>query len=308
MDEPNALMRWVMFHFAGGDALFAAAIGLLIITFVPEDAKSAWRWTLLTGLVLIWGGFSSPAWPLALLIMLLVFVLLWRVVVHVQSRKSPAVNVMTWCLRLVIVSLLLLERSGSGQVMHGPPPTSVCVIADSITAGLNDGEVTWPRLFSERTGVEVFDASQPGATYRSAIQQAESLDDDRTPLVLEVGGNDLLSGRSLADFSRDCEELCQRVCTPGRMVWMCELPLPPGKSQYGAAQRRICRQQRVRLIPKREMMRVLTTAGATVDGIHLSLAGQQRFCDLMQETTGCITDMKLSTDRYYKIEHPRRTD
>jgi hypothetical protein len=33
-------------------------------------------------------------------------------------------------------------------------------------------------------------------------------------------------------------------------------------------------------------MRILTTAGATVDGIHLSAAGQQLFCDFIRRETG----------------------
>jgi acyl-CoA thioesterase-1 len=177
----------------------------------------------------------------------------------------------------------------------------LCVIADSITAGLNDGEITWPRLFAERTGVKVLDASQPGATLRSALKQAEALNDDQTPLMLEIGGNDLLSGVTLAEFSRDCEQLCQKVCAPGRVVWMCELPLPPGKSQFGAAQRRIARKYGVRLVPKRKVMRLLTAKGATVDSIHLSPTGQELFCELIQNATGCVS-REVENVRYKRIE------
>lgn len=45
MHEPNPLMRWVMFHFAGGDALVAGLVVMFLISFIAESPKTAWRWT-----------------------------------------------------------------------------------------------------------------------------------------------------------------------------------------------------------------------------------------------------------------------
>lgn len=300
MDEPNALLRWVMFHFAGGDALFAAIFALVVVSFVPETKATAWRWTLVSLLAMVWGGLASPAWPLSLLIGIAALIVGWRIQVHLRGRNVGREPLVKWSLRIALV-LLALGEVRIDSIVSKAPPHSLAVIADSITAGLNDGEVTWPRLFAERTGIDVRDASQPGATFRSAIDQADALSDDRTPMILEIGGNDLLGGRSLADFTRDFEQLCRKVCTPGRIVWMCEMPLPPGKSQYGAAQRRIARKYDINLIPKRTMMQLLTTAGATVDSIHLSPAGQNLFCELIQDATGSTT-REVSDVRYEKIE------
>ena len=303
MDEPNALMRWVMFHFAGGDALFVGLLAILAISFVPESPRSAGRWTLLTLLALIWGGLSSPAWPIRMLLLAGTLILLWRIVIHVRGRSSPAVGLMTWSVRLVLAATIVLETSMLRNRIESAPPDRLCVIADSITAGLNDGELTWPRRLSEQTGIDVRDAAQPGATLRSALEQADLLGDDRSPLVLEIGGNDLLSGLPVAEFRRDCEALCRKVCTPGRIVWMCELPLPPFCSRYGSEQRRICRQQGIRLIPKRKLMRLLTTSGATVDSIHLSTQGQESFCRLIMREIGAAAN--VSPGAYEHCERRR---
>lgn len=300
MDEPNALLRWVMFHFAGGDALFAAILLLILISFVPEAKATAWRWTLVSLLPMVWGGLASPAWPLTLLIGIAALIVGWRALIHLRGRNVGREPLVRWSLRIAL-GLLVFGEVRIDSIVSKAPPQSLAVIADSITAGLNDGEVTWPQLFAERTGIAVRDASQPGATFKSAISQADAMSDDQTPLILEIGGNDLLGGLSLADFTRDCEQLCRKVCTPGRIIWMCELPLPPGKSQYGVAQRRIARKYDIQLIPKRTMMQLLTTAGATVDSIHLSPAGQNLFCELIQDATGCAT-RKVSSVRYEKIE------
>jgi lysophospholipase L1-like esterase len=54
---------------------------------------------------------------------------------------------------------------------------------------------------------------------------------------------------------------------------MFELPLPPFCNAYGQAQRRLAREFGAYLIPKRIFAGVLTRAGSTADGIHLSPKG-----------------------------------
>lgn len=284
MDEPNALLRWVMFHFAGGDALFVA---LLVSVIVSDHKRFAWRWTLVAVLALIWGMLSSPAWPMSALILFGVAVLAWRLVVHSAKPDSPWIPRATRSIRILCLIVAVAELGVTWNFSPVAPSNRLCVIADSVTAGLNDGEFTWPQRFAQETGVAVRDASQPGAVFRSALKQADALNDEQSLLMLEIGGNDLLSGKPLEEFRRDCAALCEKVCTPGRTVWMCELPLPLFSSEYGWTQRRLCRQHGIRLISKRKFMRLLTTAGATVDSIHLSPAGQQMFYEFVRGETGC---------------------
>jgi lysophospholipase L1-like esterase len=61
---------------------------------------------------------------------------------------------------------------------------------------------------------------------------------------------------------------------------MFELPLVPFSNEFGRRQRILANQYGVLLVPKRIFLRVLTTEGATEDGVHLTPAGHQ----LMAET------------------------
>ena len=139
---------------------------------------------------------------------------------------------------------------------------------------------------------------------KSALKQAELLDDDN-PLILEIGGNDLLSGLPVNQFAEHCESLLKKLCTPDRAVWMVELPLPPLCSRYGEAQRRLCRRYGVRLIPKRPFMSLLTTKGATVDSIHLSPLGQELLCGTVLRATGNSLPPGTVTFTYEKVERRR---
>ena len=159
------------------------------------------------------------------------------------------------------------------------------VVGDSITAGLNDGEDTWPQQLARRVTSEVVDASQPGATLKSARKQLQLLEPSGVhALVLEIGGNDLLEGLPVPEFEHDLDQLLSdcRDLNPAVVV-MFELPLPPLATRYGAVQRRVAALHGVKLVPRRVLAGVLTANGSTVDGIHLSNAGQTRLAGVVQK-------------------------
>ncbi|MFO0919361.1 MAG: GDSL-type esterase/lipase family protein [Planctomycetaceae bacterium] len=303
MEEPHALMRWLMFHFAGGDALFFALLAAAILSVWPGDVRNPWQGTLITFVIVVWGALASPAWPPWGMMALSGVVLVWRFAVHGMPVGDFLNQHSAVLLRVTLLIATLAELS-TYWASAPPAPARLGVIADSITAGLDDGDMTWPRLYAERTGVPVRDASQPGATLKSALKQAALLEDEPA-VVLEIGGNDLLSGLSVDQFTSDCEALLKRVCQPGRTVWMVELPLPPLCARYGAAQRRLCQQSHVQLIPKRRLMSVLTTSGATVDSIHLSARGQKILMETMCQALGNSPQPEAIAPRYERLEPGR---
>ncbi len=74
---------------------------------------------------------------------------------------------------LVLVSALgELPRQWSPRALW-PEANSIAVIGDSVTAGLEARDRTWPRVLAETTTLTVYDASQQGATVRSALQQLQ---------------------------------------------------------------------------------------------------------------------------------------
>jgi acyl-CoA thioesterase I len=64
---------------------------------------------------------------------------------------------------------------------------------------------------------------------------------------------------------------------------MIELPLPPLYNRYGIVQRALAKSHGVTLIPKRILAKVITTPGATVDGLHLSNTGHTLLARALSE-------------------------
>jgi acyl-CoA thioesterase-1 len=156
------------------------------------------------------------------------------------------------------------------------------LIGDSVSAGMSDADkATWPRILARTRNIDVRDLSRMGATVGSALKQAERIGDDEGLVLLEIGGNDVLGSTTADQFEDRLEELLTAVCRPARTVVMVELPLPPFCNRFGMIQRRLARDYDVPLIPRRVLVSVLTTNGATVDGIHLTRAGHEQMAEMM---------------------------
>jgi acyl-CoA thioesterase-1 len=156
------------------------------------------------------------------------------------------------------------------------------VIGDSVSAGMRENdEGTWPKLLARDSGIRVRDFSRMGATVGSARKQAELMNDDAGLVLLEIGGNDLLGSTSPDQFEERLDRLLADVCGRDRVVVMLELPLPPFANRFGMIQRTLAQNHDVYLIPKRIFIDLLTTSGATVDGIHLTPNGQELMAKTM---------------------------
>ena len=81
---------------------------------------------------------------------------------------------------------------------------------------------------------------------------------------------------------------------------MFELPLPPLSAGFGMAQRRQAGRHGARLIPKRLFAQILSTQGATVDGIHLSNRGHTLMTELIQQL--CGKQLAAGMGDYQKLE------
>jgi acyl-CoA thioesterase-1 len=161
------------------------------------------------------------------------------------------------------------------------------LIGDSISAGVSDAEKgTWPRLLARQHDVDVRDFSRAGATVKSARKQAERLGDETGLVLLEIGGNDLLGTTPADQFEEQLDLLLADVCRAGRTVVMLALPLPPLANRFGLTQRRLARKYGVTLVPQRVLVGLLTTSGATTDGIHLTARGHQGMADAIWELIG----------------------
>ena len=201
-------------------------------------------------------------------------------------RRASACGGFVELMLLASITAELIER----HRLHVPPlatmPAEVHVIGDSLSAGIaSEQERLWPKLLASKWHVPVQNHAQAGATTASAFRQAEEIECDDCLVLIEIGGNDLLSGRDSRQIEADLDRLLVRLSAPRRTLVMFELPVPPipGGYEFARMQRRLAWRHGVRLIPRREFARVLVSAGATTDGLHLSIDGQRAVADLVMQ-------------------------
>jgi acyl-CoA thioesterase-1 len=156
----------------------------------------------------------------------------------------------------------------------------VYVIGDSMSEGTGESEIeTWPRRLARDHQLTVHNLARVAATAASAGRQADRVKAPAALVIVEIGGNDILGGTPAKDFERALDALLARLSCDERVVVLLELPLPPCSPAFGAIQRRVAVRHGAILAPKRLLVRVLTTDGATLDSIHLTSRGHAILAD-----------------------------
>lgn len=286
MSEPPFLMRFVVDHFAGGAAWWwglGLALAFLVVECRRTIGSSTRRWTtIIIGLAFLWAGVAAIPVPVGWYPAAGCCLVVERATA-LWPRTSQRLRLITRGVAVfALVGLLLVETPWvvTPAVPRTASPT-IGVIGDSVTAGLNEDDITWPRLLAAHAGWPIHDASRQGATLRSARDQLDLLPNDVDLLLMEIGGNDLLEGLDVDAFGRQFDELLAAAAKPGRTIVLWELPLPPLHPEYGRRQRAAARRHAVLLLPRRHFAAILAAKGATVDGIHLSAAGQRQMTALV---------------------------
>jgi acyl-CoA thioesterase-1 len=290
-------MNTAIFHFVGGDAFFsgiiAVAVGAIFIWTTQEKRYRIGAALILFGWIFVTA--SATALPSFQYVCLALISL--RVVVggrgnppsepneaatKTDQGSKPKSLSTRWCPTLCAISLgtaCIEFASYHPTQIPVSQELPIVVIGDSLSAGINDGvDIPWPTRLDEIVSVRVSNNALAGATCRSAIKQLDSLP-NQCVVIVEIGGNDLLGGRSAADFRADLDELLTEIQSPEREVVMFELPLPPLFNGYGYAQRELAHKHNVELIPRRLLASVLFTKDATLDSIHLSNAGHRQLAE-----------------------------
>jgi acyl-CoA thioesterase-1 len=270
-------MNWVVFQIASGRVFFVAVALLIAAVGLRSSVAARLRrgatWCLLMGLIgLSVSAAQLPTWASA--VMLLSIVAGWG-----ASRFGANAATVTATSALALLGVGLHEaRYQVMPVLTAVHDRRIAVIGDSITAGHGESDLTrkWPAILRDRHGVAVEDFSKAGATAASAAKQFEQVPIGAAIVIVEIGGNDFLGGRSVEDFEEGLDALLKAVCKPGRQVAMFELPIPPLYERFGRVQRNLASRHGVALIPKRILLSVIEAANATVDSLHLTQRGQDR--------------------------------
>ena len=157
MDEPSLLLRWAMYHFAGCEA-FLLGLGLFCVAQLVWLRSPAGRvrttTVIASRLGLIWAFAVSapvPRWLLVVFAISLVgLIVTTRKTPSAEgTANSPAARSRTKAGRWLVVgcalAMILSEISWRLAPRPAKQPQRLLIVADSVTAGLNDGEDTWPQ-------------------------------------------------------------------------------------------------------------------------------------------------------------------
>lgn len=278
-------MNWLVYHIASGQAFFT---GVALILF--SVGISYWKGAIgprLSGAALLFGiaaiVFSSSSIGYGyygLMVAALVAWLgssLWPKAKHYAAATLCVLLVGAVALAVPYHRLPRAERTSARRL---------AVIGDSVTAGVGDKSVTWPKLLSAEHGVEVQDISHVGDTAGSALKRLQKEPIDAPVVLVQIGGNDVLGTTSAGQFASDLDALLGAVQAKDRQVFMFELPLPPLYHEFNRAQRTLARKHGVRLIPKRVFLDVIAPKEATLDTIHLSAAGHEQMAASVWRVVG----------------------
>lgn len=282
-------MNAVVYHVASGQAFFSGVVLISLAVLLAFRFRTRWPAfgrTVLACLALILIAVSAAPLPGWFYLIAGVASLVW--IGLEGSSRTRWQRGKPWLRGLVLaiwglgVALELPYHRAPFIPMLGNP--KVYVVGDSLSAGVGDQAVeTWPKRLERTRGLIVGDFAKMGATVTSARTQVEQIHGDGL-VIVEIGGNDVLGGTTPETFEQGLDALLARLQSQNRTVILLELPLPPFYNRYGMIQRRLARRHGALLVPKRVLLRVLTTKGATVDSVHLSLKGHR----LMAEAVWAI--------------------
>ena len=183
-----------------------------------------------------------------------------------------------------IICLSELAWQFTPRISESATSRPVVVLADSVTAGLGEGEATtWPTLLRNESSVNVVDLSHVGETVNSALKRVKRYElPERAVVILELGGNDILGGTSASNFETGLDALLTYVATDHRDVYLFELPLPPFHNQWGRIQRQQAKKHRVSLVPRHNLASVFAGTESTFDSIHLTQLGHKRLLRIVR--------------------------
>jgi acyl-CoA thioesterase-1 len=289
------IMRLFAFHFAGGDAFFLGT-GLLTVAGVVSLAR---RWSsrgsrclrflaFIGGVLVAFSATPLPLWFYAVWAATLVGFL---VLIARREHLNKMLRVLA-SLPPLVATVAAVVWEIAARVPPSLPNrefASLYVIGDSLSVGDESRpEDCWPALIQRAYQVQAVNLAEPGATTRLALRQANRVDAAPCAVLIEIGGNDLLSGVPSRVFAGDLEQLLMRLAHPQRQLVMLELPLPPFYNGYGLEQRRLAKRFGVKLIRRRVLAKVLFHPDATTDGLHLSPPGHKLMADAMWEHVGAM--------------------
>ncbi len=278
-------MNPIALCFASGESLFSGAALLALAIAISHFIRGKWlslaRNVLsLIALTMIVMAALAFAW-LVDVIFLSAFsfwFIAWDLAVRLQVVRVATASLLAG---MLLVFPALEWRHRALPVISGLPSDHLVVIGDSVSSGIDPNVPAWPAFMQKMTGLRVINLARPGAYTQDGLDMADKIELNDRLILIEIAGNDLITGVPAREFGRSLEQLLRKVAAPNRTVVMFELPLLPWRISYGQVQRQLANKYRVFLIPKRYFTSVIWGRQATSDGLHLLPEGERRMAILV---------------------------
>lgn len=289
------MQNLIIYHLVSGQAWFSS--GILFLAIIALDLRGCFeRRAILRRfvraalfLLMVFAALSGTPLPLWIAIPLVCLALAYAV----AGFSNPAIK---WRRRtggglipLILIALAMELPWHFNTQFNGARPRTLCIFADSITAGMGGEKYTYPQKLASLSQMEIRDYSMAGATTESAVRQQlpRFLKENNSSalILIEIGGNDMVAGTNGDVFRENLERLfaaCRPDAASSNTFVMFELPVLPGYWSYASAQRDVAAKYNAALIPKRVLAGLLLAEGNTIDGIHLLPQGHDRMAEILQ--------------------------
>lgn len=276
-------------YFASGESLYSGAVLLLLAIALFRHLDRGWLSHSRS--VLAWVGVSfvvmaSPPFSWIVDALFLAAFVVWLVTSkHADLHRLVHLRIVaTAILGVLLVSLPAIEFTHRRMPeINGFPDDHLVIIGDSLSAGFGNSTQPWPTLMQRFTGVRIENLARPGALTVDGLGMADLVQQKDHAILIEIGGNDLLSGVPARIFGQHLEAIAAKLAAPYRTVVMFELPLLPNKIAFGQIQRRIAAKYGIWLIPKRFLAESICGENATSDGLHLSPLGAEHMAHVVAQ-------------------------
>jgi len=271
--------------FLAGGYSFWVGLFLISLTLLPSSSRKAWivlkSLALFAGLILIAVSMTPiPVWWYA---GLTVASISWLLAYRTKEPRTKRQSIASRGIIVCILSALVLELPYV-ILPNIPKPRQrkLVILADSLTAGLQDDDFTWPERLADRVDYPIADLSHVGAVVKDGLAMIEDEGLDGELVLVELGGNDLLGSTPAAEFHQNLKELLKALSTKNCEIVMFELPLPPFRYDIAYSQRSLCNRYGVHLIPKRYLLGFIVGEEQTVDSIHMTDSGHASLASFME--------------------------
>lgn len=280
-------MNYIALYFASGQSFFSGfAMIIAGVALSWRDKSKALK--AASRLLMIIGGIfiliSSTPFPGVFFRIFAIAAIALLVGLEFESKTLAMTN---HFLRIVVIFLCLYSIRLESRFRRMPTAVpgyggydKLFIIGDSLTAGIGyKGEKTWVDIIKEKNNFDVFSFASGGATLDDAVDRADLVFDKAAPVVLLIGGNDILRSVSSEQFMKNLDTVLTKLKARKRSVIMFELPLPPFHTGYGQAQRQMATKHKVTLIPKQVLSDLFRDPDNLHDGLHFSNQGHQKLAD-----------------------------